>query len=248
MFLSIRVSLIFIFFCLQGKFSSFDILSPFGKNSRINALQYPKTTSKFLCIALDNGHVLLYNVNKKKSRQDFNKVPNVTCLTMSHNDKYIAAGNSKGQLYLLNSVTGRPALAQPIKITDEECSLSSTCFNNIKYSMVGASCDDGSVAFWDVNTAKELQTFREHKTPATGLAFSPVNEVLAASAGLDKRCVCYDTSLRKPVTGITIDAPITSVDFAADGSNIILGSFQVCQNLQFSPICCQREGYEIVSR
>ena len=124
-------------------------------------------------------------------------------------------------------MTGRPALAQPIRITDEDSCISSTSFNNIKYSMVGASCDDGSVAFWDVHTAKELQTFGEHKAPATGLAFSPVNEVLVASAGLDKRCVCYDTSLRKPVMGKTIDAPITSIDFAADGSNIVLGSSQV---------------------
>ena len=135
--------------------------------------------------------------------------------------------NSLGKLYLLNTVTGRPALAQPIKITNEDSCISATSFNHIKYSMVGASCDDGSVAFWDVHTAKELQTFGEHKAPATGLAFSPVNEVLVASTGLDKRCVCYDTSLRKPVMGKSIEAPITSVDFAADGSNIVLGSSQV---------------------
>ena len=49
----------------------------------------------FVSTAL-NDNVLLYNINKKKSRQDFNNVPNVTCLSMNHNDKYIAAGNSKG--------------------------------------------------------------------------------------------------------------------------------------------------------
>ena len=210
----------------NDKFSSVEIIGPHGRTGQIKALQYPRTTSKFLCIAVDD-HVLLYDINKKKSRQDFNKVPNVTCLSMNHNDKYIAAGNSNGQLYVLNSLTGRPSFTQPIQITDEESVLTSAAFNNIKYSMVGTSGDDGSVAFWDVNTGKELQTFREHKAPATGLAFSPVNEVLVLSAGLDRRCVCYDTSLKRPFTSITLDAPVTSVDFASDGSNLILGSSQV---------------------
>ena len=75
-----------------------DILSPFGKNSEITAIKYPKTTSKFICIA-SKDHVLLYNINKKKSRQEFNNVPNITCLSMNHNDKYIAAGNAKGIFY-----------------------------------------------------------------------------------------------------------------------------------------------------
>ena len=44
--------------------------------------------------------------------------------------------------------------------------------------MVGASTDKGSLAFWDVVAAKEIQKFSEHKAPSTGLAFSPVNEVL----------------------------------------------------------------------
>lgn len=68
--------------------------------------------------------------------------------------------------------------------------------------MVGASTDKGSLAFWDVITAKEIQKFSEHKAPSTGLAFSPVNEVLVLSSGLDKRCVCYDTLAKKPASTI----------------------------------------------
>ena len=51
--------------------------------------------------------------------------------------------------------------------------------------MVGASTDKGSLAFWDVVAAKEIQKFSEHKAPSTGLAFSPVNEVLGGFQLLD---------------------------------------------------------------
>ena len=178
-----------------------EILGPLGKKSQIRALKYPHSSQKCLCLAV-NDHVMLYDVTKKKIRQDFPKIPNVTCLTMSQTDKYIGAGNSNGSLYLLNPLTGRPAFSHPIRISDEDTCLTSTRFNNIKHSMVGACTDKGTLAFWDVIAAKEIQTFSEHKAPATGLAFSPVNEVLVLSSGLDKRCVCYDTLAKKPASTI----------------------------------------------
>ena len=59
---------------------------------------------------------MLYDVTKKKIRQDFQKIPNVTCLSTDRNDKYIAAGNTSGCLYVLNLITSRPAFTQPIRV------------------------------------------------------------------------------------------------------------------------------------
>ena len=89
--------------------------------------------------------------------------------------------------------------------------------------MVGASTDKGSLAFWDVNANKEIHNFNEHKAPSTGLAFSPVNEVLVLSSGLDKRCVCYDVMTKKPASTIWTELPLTSVEFASNGTNLVLG-------------------------
>ena len=85
----------------------------------------------------------------------------------------------------------------------------------------------GHVNFFDVNTGQELHAFKEHKAPATDLAFSPVNDVLVLSSGLDKRCVCYDTMTKKPVSTIWTDWPLTAVDFALDGTNLVLGTTKV---------------------
>ena len=98
--------------------STVEILGPLGKKSQIRALQYPHSSQKCICLAV-NDHVMLYDVTKKKIRQDFQKIPNVTCLTLSQTDKYIAAGNSNGYLYLLNPLTGRPAFTHPIRISGD---------------------------------------------------------------------------------------------------------------------------------
>ena len=99
--------------------STVEILGPLGKKSQIRALQYPHSSQKCICLAV-NDHVMLYDVTKKKIRQDFQKIPNVTCLTLSQTDKYIAAGNSNGYLYLLNPLTGRSAFTHPIRISGNQ--------------------------------------------------------------------------------------------------------------------------------
>lgn len=206
--------------------STAEIMGPLGPSAAIRAIQYPMTTQKYLSVSAED-RVVLYDIVKKKVRQDFRKVCDVTCLAMNHNDKYIAAGSGKGGLYILNTLTGRPAFNQPLEVSNQDVSLTAVKFNNVRHSMIGASTDAGSVAFWDVNAARELHVFNEHKAPTTGLAFSPVNEVLVLSAGLDKRCVCYDTMTRKPASTIWTDLPLTSVDFALDGTNLVLGTSKV---------------------
>ena len=130
-----------------------------------------------------------------------------------------------------------------MEISTERASITSVKFNNIKYSMIGGSTDSGNVSFWDVNSAREIHSFGEHNAPATDLAFSPLNEVLVLSSGLDKRCLCYDTMTKKPASKICTDLPLTSVDFAPDGTHLVLGTTQVINFLLFlsATISCQLE-------
>lgn len=68
-------------------------------------------------------------------------------------------------------------------------------YSLIKRSLLGSVSDSGSVVLWDANTQKELHTFEgAHKAPASGLVFSPANDLLFITVGLDKKIVCYDTS------------------------------------------------------
>jgi protein NEDD1 len=66
-------------------------------------------------------------------------------------------------------------------------------YSVFKKSMFGTASDDGAVTLWDANARRVLHSFKDaHVGPATGIAFSPINEMLMVSVGLDKRLVCYD--------------------------------------------------------
>jgi len=58
--------------------------------------------------------------------------------------------------------------------------------------------DDGSLCLWDSLQSTPYHNFAEvHKAPAMSLAFSPFNDLLFASVGLDKYLVVYDVKGRK---------------------------------------------------
>ena len=40
------------------------------------------------------------------------------------------------------------------------------------------------------------------------------------SSGLDKRCVCYDVTMKRAMSTIKTEYPLTSVDFGSDGMTL----------------------------
>ena len=66
-------------------------------------------------------------------------------------------------------------------------------YSLFKKSLLASVSDDGAVNLWDTNAKRLIHSFDgQHKAPATALAFSPLNDMLLMSVGLDKRLVCYD--------------------------------------------------------
>ena len=127
--------------------TSVEHLGPLGAGHSIRAIHYPRTSVKYPCIAVDD-QVLLYDVAKKKSKVEFKNVQAVSCLAMNHNDKYIAAGTNLGKVHILNTGTSRSAFKNPIAIdSDRQAAdvVTSVNFNNIKYSMMGCSSDQGMI-------------------------------------------------------------------------------------------------------
>ena len=167
--------------------SSAEILGPGGPQSKIQSIQFPKTTSKLLYVAL-NDKVCLFDISRKKSKLEFKNISKVSCLGVNVTDRWVAAGTANGNLHVLSTNTGKSAFSRPIVVSTEKAMVTSVQFNAVKYSMIGTSTDAGAVSFWDVNQAKEIHSFGEHNAPATDLAFSPVNEVLVLSSGIIFAC------------------------------------------------------------
>ena len=71
--------------------------------------------------------------------------------------------------------------------------------------------------------------FSAHNNVCTGIAFSPVNNLLLCSSGLDSRIFFYDIVEGKQVKKIEVGAPLAAISFCADGHTIGVGTEQTGQ-------------------
>ncbi|XP_069085627.1 protein NEDD1-like isoform X2 [Pleurodeles waltl] len=146
----------------------------------------------------------------------------VTCVRFNGNDGYIASGSTSGEI-ILHSVTTNLSSApfghgstQPIRHLK---------YSVIKKSLLGSVSDSGNVTLWDVNSQNSCHIFDSaHKAPATEICFSPVNDLLFATTGLDKRIIFYDTASKKVVKAAVAESPLTAVEFLPDGLSVTVGS------------------------
>ena len=58
----------------------------------------------------------------------------------------------------------------------------------------------------------------------SALTFSPINDTLALSVGLDKKLVCCDTKTKKIIMSIQCENPLTAADFDIDGVSMAVGT------------------------
>uniref|UniRef100_G3SXY3 Protein NEDD1 n=1 Tax=Loxodonta africana TaxID=9785 RepID=G3SXY3_LOXAF len=146
----------------------------------------------------------------------------VTCVTYNWNDCYVASGSLSGEI-ILHSVTTNLS-STPFGHGNNQ-SVRHLKYSLFKKSLLGSVSDNGIVTLWDVNSQSPYHNFEStHKAPASGICFSPVNELLFVTIGLDKRIILYDTSSKKLVKTLVADAPLTAVDFVPDGATLAIGS------------------------
>ncbi|XP_021511730.1 protein NEDD1 [Meriones unguiculatus] len=181
------------------------------------------STSMYLASGGLNNTVNIWDLKSKRvhrSLKDHKR--EVTCVAYNWNDCYIASGSLSGEI-ILHSVTTNTSSTpfghgskQPVRHVK---------YSLFRKSLLGSVSDNGVVTLWDVNSQSSYHSFDStHKAPASGICFSPVNELLFVTIGLDKRIILYDTSSKKLVKTLVADAPLTAVDFMPDGATLAIGS------------------------
>ncbi|XP_007668239.2 protein NEDD1 isoform X1 [Ornithorhynchus anatinus] len=146
----------------------------------------------------------------------------VTCVTFNWNDCYVASGSLSGEI-ILHSVTTNLS-STPFGHANSQ-SIRHLKYSTFKKSLLGSVSDNGVVTLWDVNNQSPYHNFENtHKAPASGICFSPVNELLLVTIGLDKRMILYDTSSKMLLRTVIAEAPLTAVDFMPDGATLAIGS------------------------
>ncbi|XP_026869707.2 protein NEDD1 isoform X2 [Electrophorus electricus] len=183
------------------------------------------STSQFLVSGGLDSTVNIWDLKTKRLHRSLkDHKEEVTCVSFNGGDSYIASGSTSGDIILHNITTNLSS--KPFGHGPNE-PVHDLKYSLIKRSLLGSVSDSGSVVLWDTNTQKEQHTFEgAHKAPASGLAFSPANDLLFITVGLDKKIVCYDTSSKIIFRSKQVESPLTAVDFTPDGAGLVVGSTQ----------------------
>uniref|UniRef100_A0A4X1SN28 Protein NEDD1 n=1 Tax=Sus scrofa TaxID=9823 RepID=A0A4X1SN28_PIG len=181
------------------------------------------STSMYLVSGGLNNTVNIWDLKSKRVHRSLkDHKDEVTCVTYNWNDCYIASGSLSGEI-ILHSVTTNLS-STPFGHGSNQ-SVRHLKYSLFKKSLLGSVSDNGIVTLWDVNSQSPYHSFDSaHKAPASAIGFSPVNELLFVTIGLDKRIILYDTSSKKIVKTLVADAPLTAVDFMPDGATLAIGS------------------------
>lgn len=181
------------------------------------------STSMYLASGGLNNTVNIWDLKSKRVHRSLkDHKGEVTCVAYNWNDCYVASGSLSGEI-ILHSVTTNTSSTpfghgsnQPVRHVK---------YSLFRKSLLGSVSDNGVVTLWDVNSQSSYHSFDStHKAPASGICFSPVNELLFVTIGLDKRIILYDTSSKKLVKTLVADTPLTAVDFMPDGATLAIGS------------------------
>uniref|UniRef100_W5NE36 NEDD1 gamma-tubulin ring complex targeting factor n=1 Tax=Lepisosteus oculatus TaxID=7918 RepID=W5NE36_LEPOC len=183
------------------------------------------STSQFMVSGGLDCTVNIWDLKTKKLHRSLkDHKEEVTCVAFNGSDSYIASGSTSGEI-ILHSITTNLS-SKPFGHGPNQ-PIHDLKYSYFKKSLLGSVSDSGSVVLWDANTQKDQHTFEgAHKAPASGLAFSPANELLFVTVGLDKKIICYDTSSKIVLRSLRVESPLTAIDFMPDGAVLAVGSSQ----------------------
>ncbi|KAM9313210.1 protein NEDD1 [Gastrophryne carolinensis] len=193
-----------------------------AEGKKQTCVKFNSTAQYVVSGGLDNT-VNIWDLKSKRLHRSLkDHKDEVTCVTFNNNDSYIASGSMSGEIILHNVTTNLSSTpfghgsSQPIRHLK---------YSYVKKFLLGAVSDSGSVTLWDAHSQNPVHMFESaHKAPASGICFSPVNDLLLVTVGLDKRIIFYDVSRKSVLQTVVAESPLTAVDLMPDKTTLAVGS------------------------
>ncbi|XVE69269.1 hypothetical protein DITRI_Ditri09bG0138600 [Diplodiscus trichospermus] len=189
----------------------------------ILAISFSNKGSRYICSGGSGQVVRIWDLQRKRCIKWLKgHTSTITGVMYNCKDEHLASISLSGDLILHNLASG--ARAAELKDPNEQV-LRVLDYSRISRHVLVTAGDDGSVHLWDTTgRSPKVSWLKQHSAPTAGISFSPSNDKIIASVGLDKKLYTYDSGSRRPSAFISHEAPFSSLAFRDDGWTLAAGT------------------------
>ncbi|KAJ4978571.1 hypothetical protein NE237_009351 [Protea cynaroides] len=189
----------------------------------IMSISFSCKSSRYICSGGSGQVVRIWDLQRKRCIKWLRgHIDTITGAMYNCKDEYLASISLKGDLILHNLSSGarvaelKDPKEQVLRVLDYSC---------ISRRLLVTAGDDGSVHLWDTTgCSPKISWSKQHSAPTIGVSFSPSNDKIIASVGLDKKSNTFDSSTKRSTFCIPYEAPFSSLAFRDDGWILAAGT------------------------
>ncbi|KAL3645314.1 hypothetical protein CASFOL_010494 [Castilleja foliolosa] len=189
----------------------------------ISTISFSNKGSRYICSGGTGQVVRIWDLqNKRCVKWLKGHSDTITGVMYNCKDEHIASVSRKGDLILHNLASGTKAA----ELRDPNGQvLGALDYSRLSRHLLVTSGDDGSIHLWDTTgRSPKASWLKQHSAPTSAVSFSPSNDKIIASVGLDMKLYTFDTGSRKHSSCIPYEAPFSSLAFTDDGLTLAAGT------------------------
>jgi protein NEDD1 len=162
----------------------------------ILAICFSSKGSRYLCSGGTGKVVRVWDLQRRRCIKWLKgHTDTITGVMYNCKDEHLASISLKGDLILHNLASG--ARAAELKDPHEQVLRVLDYSRTSRHILVTAG-DDGSIHMWDTTgRSPKVSWLKQHSAPTTGICFSPSNDKMVVSVGLDKKLYTFDPGMKK---------------------------------------------------
>ncbi|KAL3521144.1 hypothetical protein ACH5RR_019293 [Cinchona calisaya] len=200
-----------------------DTVSGDNIEESISTISFTNKASRYICSGGSGQVVRIWDLQRKRCIKWLKgHMDSITGVMCNCKDEHLASISLNGDLMLHNLASG--ARAAELKDPNKQV-LRVLDYSRISRHLLVTAGDDGSIHLWDTTgRSPKVSWLKQHSAPTSGIGFSPSNDKIIATIGLDKKLHVFDSGSRRPSFCIPYEAPFSSLAFADDGLTLAAGT------------------------
>ncbi|KAL9351759.1 hypothetical protein Peur_054439 [Populus x canadensis] len=206
----------------------------------LSAISFSNKGSRYICSRGSGQVVRIWDLQRKRCIKWLRgHTSTITGAMYNCKDEHLASISLSGDLILHNLASG--ARATELKDPHKQV-LRVLDYSRVSRHLLVTAGDDGSVHLWDITSRSPkvltmcfaymilarreafVSWLNQHSAPTVGISFSPSNDKIIASVGLDKKLYTYESGSRRHTSLISYEAPFSSLAFRDDGLILAAGT------------------------